>query len=307
MTLEVRRATGPLPAAPTPPAPAAPGASGGIAPNAPAQGPAQNVEAHTQRLAAEAGQDMGALPWETTGAAATATVAAAEITGGPGAGDVQKGVQRVQRTTQNVQEAVTRYRAMGAERGITGFQAVNAMAQEDRAKAAARLSQPFDPSRFSGAARVETGMRALGLAQSVPALAGSVAALSDGASVAEVNALARNAVETFRGVDAAVQTVTGGRDVARLALENAGRVGGVVARNLNPVLAVTSAATTVVSSGQALMERGGEMSAAEIVSHTARLGGAVADVVGVVFPPAKLISAGLGLISMGADWFGGKG
>ena len=64
--------------------------------------------------------------------------------------------------------------------------------------------------------------------------------------------MARASVDTVRGADAAARLATGGRDLARLAHEHGGRIGSAVATKLNPVLTVTSAATTVYESGKAL-------------------------------------------------------
>ena len=144
----------------------------------------------------------------------------------------------------------------------------------------------------------------IGGVNSAVKLAHTVRSLKDGVTVDKLNSLAKETVGVIRGADGAVKLWKKGKDIATLA-SGAGKVGKFIGGKLNPVLAVTSAATTLVESRKNI-QNWSKISTAQKVKTVADTVGAVADVVGVVFPPAKAVSAGLALVSMGVDWFSKK-
>ena len=307
------RKTGPLTgklSAPAPSQAAAPAArtaarTGGL--SAAALKAQAEEKIHTGRLAAEAKAGWGKMPWEM-GAAGLATGLGQTF-------DMLKDSRSVQKKIKDIKETVQKVRTAAKETGSRGVAALKKVASDETPKNPQRLLGANDPSKFDRLKKFDAGARIVGGAVSAANLKHSFAAMRDDASVKTVNNFAKDVIGTARGVDGVVQFATKGKDLAKIAYDAgkaskgiAGTAGKLIGTKLNPALALASAATTAVSSGQALASgkgpNGKPLTTTQKFSHVMKLGSAAADVVGIVFPPAKVVSAGLSLVSMGLDFFG---
>jgi hypothetical protein len=240
----------------------------------------ENEKAHTDRLQAVAAKThLGALPWEAGGGAAAGIMAGEAFTVAKNARSVQKKIEDVRAMVKTVR---SRFEGAKAKAEPTG----------------GGVKAP----KLNALGKFDAGVRIVGGVNSAVKLVQTVKSLRNGANVDNVNGLVKNTVGVIRGVDGAVKLWKNGKDLAMLATKSSSAVARMVGSKLNPALTIASAATTLVETRKNIANWH-NLKTSEKIQTITNVGSAIADVVGIVFPPAKAVSAGLSLVSMAIGWF----
>jgi hypothetical protein len=170
-----------------------------------------------------------------------------------------------------------------------GFKAVkNALSAQKKLDDIRRAVRGGGASKLTARlGKVSSGIRVLGGINAATKLKGDIGDLRHGVTLGKANKLAGDMLTTVRGADEAVKLVKGA---------------GFIGKRIAPGLSVAADASDAINRVQNL-SHWNKLSTKDKIANTAYLAGDVADAVGTVFPPAKVVGAGLTLVAMGAENF----